>query len=96
MRGKVKDSHIYGKAKGITPAHAGKSFFCPCRSCMMADHPRPCGEKVVPYHVRPSAPGSPPPMRGKAAFRRVMYVIVGITPAHAGKSFRRFCRYRQW
>ena len=52
----------------------------------MRDHPRPCGEKVRFVLAQPLAVGSPPPMRGKAALIVRVYIILRITPAHAGKS----------
>ena len=53
------------------------------------DHPRPCGEKDVLAITFISSLGSPPPMRGKGVQIPFIAVPVGITPAHAGKSFPR-------
>ena len=85
MRGKGTATGFKSISGRITPAHAGK------RRCYMGycvtieDHPRPCGEKpsqsVSSYHL----PGSPPPMRGKAAVMYACACYGGITPAHAGK-----------
>ena len=55
------------------------------------DHPRLCGEKLLPQSSIPAAAGSPPPMRGKVAGIAALIAIFGITPAYAGK---RICRRR--
>ena len=87
MRGKGVSDHWTGRGHGITPAYAGKS----CRWCQIVpygeDHPRLCGEKQKPTKVTTTPAGSPPPMRGKEAWRRVPVQLWRITPAYAGKSF---------
>ena len=55
----------------------------------MRDHPRVCGEKCGPLRWGPEMPGSPPRMRGKGVQSRDKRVGVGITPAYAGKSYRK-------
>ena len=86
MRGKVRDQfqsvHIYR----ITPAYAGKSGIITMEVSYMQDHPRLCGEKACGSRYCLSEPGSPPPMRGKAAIAGLVAAFVGITPAYAGKS----------
>ena len=62
-----------------------------------------CRTRGSPPHVRGKAKrsprllyvpqGSPPHMRGKAGHHKVCVLVLGITPAHAGKS-RRSSRYR--
>ena len=47
MRGKVHFHSVCPAARRITPAHAGKSYRCPVRSCFLEDHPRTCGEKPL-------------------------------------------------
>ena len=46
MRGKADALMILAFSTGITPAYAGKSFFCPNRILWDKDHPRVCGEKA--------------------------------------------------
>ena len=89
MRGKVFQPSRQTQKFGITPAHAGKS--CPVRSTYPArrDHPRPCGEKAAIRSTRWLCWGSPPPMRGKGRHPLHKVVVLGITPAHAGKSIAR-------
>ena len=90
MRGKVVQRSMFAAYLGITPAHAGKSSACLISSPARWDHPRPCGEKRGRPRALLHLPGSPPPMRGKGARFRLPVNVVGITPAHAGKSFACF------
>ena len=73
-------------AKGITPAHAGKSIPALTRHGCWGDHPRACGEKAPPAQTTTHVEGSPPRVRGKVLLCYKLIVIVGITPARAGKS----------
>ena len=90
MRGKVHRQKVVNKCPGITPAHAGKSRRVALRTGIIRDHPRTCGEKaplwVNKFHDR----GSPPHMRGKVRLLLAGLSLLGITPAHAGKSFSVF------
>ena len=85
MRGKAVNFAYRLRARGITPAHAGKSF--PYRIPRLAgwDHPRTCGEKCAIEYFSHSNQGSPPHMRGKVRHNRARGTHDGITPAHAGK-----------
>ena len=86
MRGKAAGVYAYSDSERITPAYAGKSFFCPDRILWDRDHPRVCGEKLyMPCAIAPNV-GSPPRMRGKAKFVNTAQNTDGITPAYAGKS----------
>ena len=74
----------------------GKARNTICRSRVTRDHPRLCGEKQVLRFHRHSHAGSPPPMRGKDGFLCRCRLLVGITPAYAGKSIvERRCK-SQW
>ena len=86
MRGKVNADNVKQFVDRITPAHAGKSDPCYSDHGGNGDHPRPCGEKRMPYIVESDYRGSPPPMRGKAHLATSASWAGGITPAHAGKS----------
>ena len=86
MRGKVLWYRDFCPAVGITPAYAGKSFQKLLHNPLQQDHPRLCGEKVMPSFVHMLAAGSPPPMRGKACKADWHARRHGITPAYAGKS----------
>ena len=90
MRGKLSATphcRIQGR---ITPAGAGKTMKeVPC-VCVDEDHPRRCGENLLPLLRLWSPLGSPPQVRGKPRFAVHSVVYDGITPAGAGKtSWRR-------
>ena len=68
MRGKVVFHMKFVQHHRITPAYAGKSFNTRFKPCIPRDHPRLCGEKFCNDQFGRSIQGSPPPMRGKAAF----------------------------
>ena len=73
-------------ARGITPAHAGKSrTSIPIVICRK-DHPRTRGEKRTSCRSASITRGSPPHTRGKGHLFKVQIDGLGITPAHAGKS----------
>ena len=73
---------------GITPAHAGNTALFARSEFFPGDHPRSCGEhdKYERSLIRPW--GSPPLMRGTQLLRCNCIQSSGITPAHAGNTFR--------
>ena len=66
MRGKVRMYKGNLAMDRITPAYAGKSEYFNVKQIITKDHPRLCGEKGWQTKPANTAPGSPPPMRGKA------------------------------
>ena len=86
MRGKGLMDAELSNAVGITPAYAGKSFGSFCFLSFRQDHPRVCGEKQAAVALPQPVLGSPPRMRGKACLTLIIRLLLGITPAHAGKS----------
>ena len=90
MRGKVPSSYVLGKYGRITPAYAGKSAASSYTRLSSWDHPRLCGEKILPVRYTLPISGSPPPMRGKGNSESNPAKRLRITPAYAGKS-KRFC-----
>ena len=72
----------------ITPAYAGKSLIMWATLSARWDHPRLCGEKRTALTYWRDLGGSPPPMRGKVCPAKKRYIVLGITPAYAGKSYR--------
>ena len=86
MRGKVKYEDLMYEPKGITPAYAGKRHNRTYQQGLERDHPRVCGEKKRIHRCRTKSLGSPPRMRGKVHDRGKVAVLLGITPAYAGKS----------
>ena len=85
MRGKGTISHQLTGQCRITPAYAGKSTQILGNCFFDQDHPRLCGEKFDLISRIVISLGSPPPMRGKAAFVAFNIVTMRITPAYAGK-----------
>ncbi|EDN80075.1 hypothetical protein ACTODO_00511 [Schaalia dentiphila ATCC 17982] len=70
----------------LIPAHAGKT---PSRSRTWPNtqaHPRSRGENGARDGVDPNRGGSSPLTRGKPPARVVSIEIVGLIPAHAGKT----------
>ena len=86
MRGKAGLYCLKSSDFGITPAHAGKSECRACNFVRRRDHPRTCGEKCFTLPPDVVEMGSPPHMRGKDANIDKKERMIGITPAHAGKS----------
>ena len=94
MRGKDFYKRRLRDVLGITPAYAGKRNPSTTEQQRGRDHPRICGEKLVPPRMFFGLTGSPPHMRGKEERRKPGKDPARITPAYAGKShFLRFvCR----
>ena len=86
MRGKVYRLPFFSVPVWITPAYAGKRAHGRSRCLWLTDHPRLCGEKWRWRLKRTRRIGSPPPMRGKVNLSSLSYLLIGITPAYAGKS----------
>ena len=86
MRGKGRRNHPVIFVDGITPAYAGKSLCQLSYARAYRDHPRVCGEKKSRRCCTSIGLGSPPRVRGKAAFDTGHRQVEGITPAYAGKS----------
>ena len=65
VRGKLAAPKPCGEVAGITPACAGKTSTACASRQKPRDHPRVCGENVVPPHKICGGAGSPPRVRGK-------------------------------
>ena len=85
VRGKVRILRVTGVGAGITPACAGKRLAGKKHNSQQKDHPRMCGEKLMPPLLGFGLTGSPPHVRGKDAGPVVQGAVQGITPAYAGK-----------
>ena len=88
-RGKVRASRLAVGDGGITPAWAGKRPRPARPSCPTQDHPRTGGEKLCSSLMRALWSGSSPHGRGKGIVNGRAGLLVGITPALAGKSLCR-------
>ncbi len=86
VRGKESLDSVDGVGVGITPACAGKRPSHPHYQPTHWDHPRVCGEKMKEAAKSALDKGSPPRARGKAGQFAGLRVLLGITPACAGKS----------
>ena len=86
VRGKESKMSWHRKRQRITPACAGKSFFCIFKKSCSKDHPRVCGEKVQFTCRSATSRGSPPRVRGKVCTHLWTVERDRITPACAGKS----------
>ena len=96
MRGKAIAFKRSVLGFGITPAYAGKSGVRGGLLLKNGDHPRLCGEKYsYSTDIRLSL-GSPPPMRGKAAYAAGVCLVARITPAYAGKRRLRSFGLTRW
>ena len=88
VRGKHSYLPIFGHFNGITPAGAGKTRFFSNFTSPLKDHPRRCGENFAPVAACMILIGSPPQVRGKHSSKNVGMLLMRITPAGAGKTFR--------
>ena len=75
---------------GITPAWAGKRMQVSPKPTLPQDHPRVDGEKCFSVHSDTPRLGSPPRRRGKGVPALEVAQHIGITPAWAGKRWRRW------
>ena len=85
MRGKAVWGGASALHTGITPAYAGKRGSTTSWRAGRWDHPRVCGEKRLQTIWVCLPRGSPPRMRGKGSWRLPLSLVLGITPAYAGK-----------
>ncbi len=68
----------------ITPACAGTTYIRLRRPRRPSDHPRVCGDDVLPAAPVTQSSGSPPRVRGRLGGRRDLLPALRITPACAG------------
>ena len=93
VRGKRVRERDLSRDERITPARAGKTMTVSATTLAAGDHPRACGENSR-IGSRPTFhPGSPPRVRGKRIPWNAIHWRLGITPARAGKTARRFARF---
>ena len=90
VRGKLGSARIYSRRRRITPACAGKTKEFLRKYLRVPDHPRVCGENVRGSYSKFSNNGSPPRVRGKLKRRAVCDGVKRITPACAGKTWRKY------
>ena len=86
MRGKRLSALFPGQRSGLIPAHAGKTAGSTAANSPKPAHPRACGENNVVVGVHCGFSGSSPRMRGKLGVVAGQVNVLGLIPAHAGKT----------
>ena len=71
---------------GIIPAYAGNTCGVHSSLVPLGDHPRVCGEHMIPVLNTSPNPGSSPRMRGTHQYAPVHISTHGIIPAYAGNT----------
>ena len=86
----VRERHVISSQRkrilGITPARAGKTGRTSSYYTGTRDHPRSCGKDIPLQAFIDTEPGSPPLVRERPEFSRIVRHTIGITPARAGKT----------
>ena len=73
---------------GLIPAHAGKTRSRASWALPIWAHPRSRGENSTPFAASCAVMGSSPLTRGKPLIKRAPLPLIGLIPAHAGKTRR--------
>ena len=89
-RGKPRPPKGSRSKPGLIPAHAGKTTACPAARPAGRAHPRSRGENIPGRTGDDSGPGSSPLTRGKPLDGRCLQRLLGLIPAHAGKTSHDF------
>ena len=85
-RGKHRGLSRLRRARGLIPAHAGKTGEKWDTATPTEAHPRSRGENALHPDEVMNALGSSPLTRGKPSLRRACRAATGLIPAHAGKT----------
>ena len=91
-RGKRTGGRAACPLRGLIPAHAGKTTACPAARPAGRAHPRSRGENSISGLIVDRATGSSPLTRGKHCARFRAPPVLGLIPAHAGKTSTRSLR----
>ena len=89
-RGKLKFIHKEVADTGLIPACAGKTPRTLCTLCNPTAHPRMRGENAVCGRNLPCGVGSSPHARGKHPGSQRALPAVGLIPACAGKTWKKY------
>ena len=87
-RGKLLDTERTRDALRLIPAHAGKTGGQPAISSPIRAHPRSRGENICSPCMPSALSGSSPLTRGKQELGYRCDGLIGLIPAHAGKTSR--------
>ena len=85
-RGKPVTNSKAQLTRGLIPAHAGKTHTHDVMQTTHTAHPRSRGENEYGFAVADKDSGSSPLTRGKLGVVGVRGPVVGLIPAHAGKT----------
>ena len=88
-RGKLCPPRRASASTGLIPAHAGKTTACSAARPAGRAHPRSRGENIWGSPTAGTYKGSSPLTRGKHDFELRVRLLVGLIPAHAGKTTSR-------
>ena len=88
-RGKPYGPGARGFGGGLIPAHAGKTNQEGEKRTLRGAHPRSRGENVLRAILAIVSAGSSPLTRGKPASHPRPWQLLGLIPAHAGKTNRK-------
>ena len=89
MRGRLGEKVGLNAGRRLTPAHAGKICFRLIRQIRIGAHPCACGKDSKIDADAFALADSPPCMRGRLMLQQPWNVSFRLTPAHAGKIFRK-------
>ena len=95
-RGKLDQGQDRRHRDGLIPAHAGKTKTALKPPDSWGAHPRSRGENSLRASEEQREEGSSPLTRGKLTSVSFRCGIVGLIPAHAGKTTTPFPRSRNW
>ena len=84
---KIEVSLTVSYVQGSPPRMRGKVPYLQGLGPPSWDHPRVCGEKYLLCSQLNETGGSPPRMRGKVGLAPLVELLIGITPAYAGKRY---------
>ena len=85
-RGKRRKVGHGDAARGLIPAHAGKTPLAPSNTLKRPAHPRSRGENIISASPWLRIAGSSPLTRGKRRCKPTPVCNSGLIPAHAGKT----------
>ena len=86
MRGRLSARRCDGVADRNTPAYAGKTPSGQKPAPLRQKHPRVCGEDFLFSSRSTSRAETPPRMRGRPERQQQSLILLGNTPAYAGKT----------
>ena len=86
MRGTLVERQFDAGGRGIIPAYAGNTLHLYANNASGLDHPRVCGEHILPAWEMARLLGSSPRMRGTLPAQVDGLGHLGIIPAYAGNT----------